>query len=450
MESSSQLGIAPGPSGVLGLLGAFGYMRRPLDGMTRIRRRFGPVAALRMPGAAMILVSDPELVEKVLTDGESYRKDIFMQRMGKDLLGAGLLTSDGDVWRRQRRLVQPAFHQARIAEYATVMGDCAERYVSSLEVGEERDVHADMMKLTLQVVLRTLLSMSSAHAVEEISEAMAVITAHYDIGFQSSVRMLWGLPMPGDRAFRRAVRRIDEIFLEIVRERRSRARHDAPADVLDMLLAARDERGEGISDAQLRDEVVTMFLAGHETTALALAYSFACLSWRPDAAQALSAELEAVLGGRAPVLADLPSLPYTEAVVLEAMRLYPPAWSIGREATRDTELGGYRIPKGTQVLVSQWVLHRDPDTFPEPEAFRPERWLDGLKKRLHRCAYMPFGGGPRKCIGSTFAMIEAPLLLATIARRYRLKVEEPREPLRFLLSVTLRPRGGLRAHVQPR
>jgi cytochrome P450 len=430
---------------------ALGSLREPLEAMTYMCRRYGRFARLPLPGRSLYLLSDPELIEQVLvSDHASYGKDVFMRRMGIDVLGNGLLTSEGELWRRQRRLIQPAFHQARIAEYADLMVARGAEYLGKLRAGETRDIVRDMMHLTLKVVLRTLLSVQSESIAAEFSDAFSIIMARYDLGFRSTVRTVWGLPLPGDARFRRAVRRVNEIVLEVIRARRAEGARAGATDVLQMLLDARDEDGRGVTDEQLRDEVLTMFTAGHETTALALAYSFLLLSQHPEAERALSAELASVLGSRAPTLSDLPKLPHTEAVVLEAMRLYPPSYAIGREPIRDAELGGYRVPRGNQIIMSQWVLHRDPETFPEPEAFRPERWLDGLQKRLPRCAYMPFGAGPRKCIGSTFAMIEAPLLLATIAQRFRLRFSVDRgRPLRFLLSVTMRPRDALLARVEP-
>jgi cytochrome P450 len=260
-------------------------------------------------------------------------------------------------------------------------------------------------------------------------------------------RFLDYLPLPSSRRYWRAIDRLDRIIYRIIQSHRAEGRDRG--DLLSRLLAARDEDGAGMTDRQLRDEVVTLVLAGHETTALVLFYTFYLLSQSPDAEERLAAELRAVLPNRSPTAADVPNLKYTEWVVREAMRLYPPAWGIAREALADCEIGGYRVPKGTQIFMTQWLVHRDARWFDDPEVFRPERWDNDLIKRLPRCAYFPFGDGPRVCIGNHFAMMEAVLILATIARRYRLSVE-PGQTLELLPSITLRPKHGLRMRVRAR
>jgi cytochrome P450 len=256
------------------------------------------------------------------------------------------------------------------------------------------------------------------------------------------------VPTPTNLRFRRTLRRLNDVIFKMIHERRESGTAGR-GDLLSRLLVAEDEEGRKMSDAELRDQLITLFLAGHETTALTLSYTFYLLAQNPDAESALQAELDRVLGGRLPTVADVPELHYAEWVIKESMRMYPPAWTIGREALEDCEIGGYRIPKGSQLLMAQWVVQRDPRFWPEPERFNPSRWDDQSTKNLPRCAYFPFGDGPRICIGISFAMMEAILLLAAIAQRFRLELV-PGQTLRLVPSVTLRPRDGIKMIVRER
>ncbi len=308
---------------------------------------------------------------------------------------------------------------------------------------ERHEVQEDMSRLTLQIVSATLFGASMTDELEEeVGDALGVVMGRFTGGILFKVPER--IPTPANLRFRRAVRRLEEIIYGIIRERRGSPGGNT-SDLLSMLLAARDEgSGEGMTDRQLRDEVLTIFLASHETTALNLTWTWHLLAGNPQAEEGLHEELRTVLGGRAPTMADLPDLPYANAVIKESTRLYPPAWGFGREALRDCEIGGYRIPKGTQVVMSQWVMHRDERYFEDPEVFRPERWLDGSTDGLPKYAYFPFGGGPRLCIGQSFARMEAVLLLATIAQRFRLRYVPGQEMVKPLPSLTLRPENGLR------
>ena len=423
------------------------YFRDPLAYLARARRERGGFARLPLGPVTPFLVSEPALIEHVLvTDNKSYMKDFFMQLLANEAVGRGLLTSEGDFWRRQRRLAQPAFHRERIAGYATTMIRCAERYADTLRPGQDRPLHRDMMELTLHIVAQTLFGDDEHIPTEEVGASLDVLMAHYADNLLLAFPALRSWPLPANRRFRKAVARLDEILLSMITRRRgSHGRND----LLAMLLSAQDDDGSRMTDRQLRDEVITLFTAGHETTGLALSYAFFLLSQHPQAAATLQAELRSVLGPerRPPTFADVPALRFCEAVVSETLRLYPPAWIVGREAAVDTTLAGVAIPRGSQVWMSQWVVHRDPALFPDPDKFRPERWLDGLQKRLPRFAYFPFGGGPRLCIGSSFAMVEATLVLATLARRFAFRVT-PKLPLALLPSITLRPRDGLPARIE--
>jgi cytochrome P450 len=351
------------------------------------------------------------------------------------------LTAEGDEWLRHRRLASPAFHRERIEGYGRTMAGYAQDAVDSWTDGETVDLHDEMTALTLRIVARTLFDTDVTARIEEVARIGTWIQDFYYLRF-ASLRFLiptW-LPTPGNRRLAAATRRLDEVVYGMIRERRP---DEDRGDLLSMLLNARDEQGNGMSERQVRDEVMTLLLAGHETTALALSWAFLMLDRNPSARVRLEAELAAVLGDRddPPAPAHVPALPYAQAVVNETLRLYPPAYVTGREAVRDTTVGGLRIPKRHIILISMYTTHRDPRFFPDPDEFRPERWLDGLEKRLPRGAFIPFGLGSRKCVGASFAMMEATLLLATIARRWRFELapgDVGTHP-----SITLRPAAAM-------
>jgi cytochrome P450 len=407
----------------------------------------GPVVYLPIPSFPTYLVADPELIEHVLVrDHRKYRKDVTT-RLLSPFLGNGLLTSEGDFWRRQRRLAQPAFHHQRIASYGRTMVMNASREIANWGDVEKRNIHADMMRLTLGIVSETLFGADARTESDRVSEAIDVFMER-TLGIGGTGLNFPGvIPTPGNRRFARARAELDRVLFALIRRRR--ASRDDRGDLLALLLAAQDDAGARMTDRQLRDECVTMFVAGHETTALALTFALHLLSHHPDVERALHEELDRALAGRLPDLAGLESLKLTKAIIQETLRLFPPAYGIGREALEDTSLGPYDVPKGTQVLFWQYAVHRDPSWFERPEAFEPGRWLAGLEERLPRFAYFPFGGGPRVCIGNTFAMVEAVLVLAVIASRFRVESLEPLD-VPLAPSVTLRPRGGLRARVSPR
>lgn len=434
--------MPPGPRGHL-LVGNLPEFARDILGfLTDCSRRYGDVVSLRLGSWPGLLISRPDLVEDVLAlRYRNFRKHSFFFRHVTAIFGNGLLTSEGDFWLRQRRLAQPAFHRERIAAYGDVMAASAERHCGGWRDGERRDIHREMMALTLQVVTRTLFGADvDERMVAEVGESFDAIVKQIANRFRRPFRIPDAVPTPGNLRYMRGVRRLDRLVYGLIAER---ARQDAdPGDLLSLLLRARDEDGTRMTEAQLRDEVVTLFLAGHETTALALTWSWSLLSRHPETQQSLEAELDEVLAGRTPAASDLGRLRYAEAVVLESMRLYPPAYVIGRESVEACEIGGYPVAAGTTVYMSPWVMHRDARHFDSPEAFRPERWLDGLAKRLPRFAYLPFGGGPRVCIGQSFAMMEAILILATVCQRFRVTLESDR-PVTPFPSITLRPDGAV-------
>jgi cytochrome P450 len=441
--------VPQGPKGgrVMGNMREFN--RDTLRFVERCAREFGDVVLTRFLYVPAYFLFHPEHIEYVLATGAknfmkpmSLRSPFFLR-----LVGNGLVTSDGEFWRRQRRLAQPGFHRERIASYGETMVAFAERAVARWHDGQTLDAHEEMMLLTQSIVAQTLFSADVSGDAREIGEALSRIIRP----FSSQATLKWildnRLPTPGHLRFNRAVQKIDRFVYRIIAERRA-SEVDA-GDLLSMLLRAQDEDGSRMTDRQLRDEVMTLFLAGHETTALALTWAWYLLSRNPETESALHAELDEVLGGRAPTVEDLPRLRYCEWVVKESLRLYPPAYAVGREAVRDCEVGGYRIPEGMQVFTFQWAVQRDARWYEEPEAFRPERWREEVAARLPKFAYFPFGGGPRQCIGNSFAMMEAVLVLATIARRFRLRLV-PGHTVGLLPAMSLRPKNGVLVKLERR
>jgi cytochrome P450 len=419
----------------------------PLELLEGWARQHGDIFRWRTLHFFVVFVNHPDLVEKVLvSESRNYRKGRGLQA-NRELFGNGLLTSEGDSWLRQRRLMQPAFHRERIAAYAGTMIEQGRLLAESWRDGETRDVHADLMRATLNIAATTLFgtSISDAEATR-ISVALNTL-----IRVNSSPRRLFpllrALPTRANRSYTRAVRQLDAVVYAIIARRR--AELGDSVDLLSMLLNARDEDGSRMSDLQVRDESITLLLAGHETTALALTWTLYLLAQNPEVAAQLAAELNATLSGSAPTLDDVPRLAYAAKVLKESMRLYPPAWGVVRMCPTECTLAGYRIPKRASVIVSQWVMHRDPRYFTEPTLFDPTRWTEAFERDLPRFAYFPFGGGPRFCIGAAFATMEATLMLAILAQRFRFHVDPTCEVIPRP-SITLRPKNGLRLRLEAR
>jgi cytochrome P450 len=420
------------------------YSRDPLGYLPKLARDYGDIVTLRYYNFRVYFISHPDYIEEALVaQNRKFIKGRIL-RANKRLFGNGLLTSEGDFWLRQRRLAQPAFHRARIASYADTMVRFAQRLVAEWKSDEEYDMHAEMMRLTLQIVAKTLFDADVDREAQQVGRALEAIM-ELNSDFRKLMLTPSWLPIPRNINAAIATSRLDKIIFRFIEQRRASGK-DA-GDLLSMLLAAQDEDGSRMTDRQLRDEAMTIFLAGHETTANALTWTWLLLAQNPAAEAKLHAELGAVLAGRAPALDDLPNLRYAGHVITESMRLYPPAWGMARVAIEDAEIAGYPIPKGCGVSLAQWVVHRDPRWYDAPEEFRPERWEGDLLKRLPRFAYFPFGGGPRQCIGNNFATMEATLLLATIAQRFRIRVV-PGHPIVPMPTITLRPRYGIRATLE--
>jgi cytochrome P450 len=424
------------------------FSRDRLGVLIRWHRQYGDMVWARFGPRPILFVNHPDLVEQVLVVQNRKFIKHFRLRSLKRTLGNGLLTSEGEFWRSQRKLAQPAFHRDRISAYARVMVDFTERMLQAWEDGQVRDIQDDMMRLTLEIVAKTLFDAQIGSDSAEASAAMKTLMKAFPARTGSLIHVPDWIPTPLNLRVERAARRLDRLILSIIAERR-RSGEDR-GDLLSLLLHAQDEEsGRRMSDHQLRDEVMTLFMAGHETTANTLAWVWYLLANHPESEAKLRAELDQVLGDRPPMIADFPRLRYAGMVVTEALRVYPTVWMLGREAIEPVELGGYRVPVGTTVFMSQWVIHRDGRWFEEPEVFRPERWANGLQEKIPHYAYFPFGGGPRICMGNNFALMEATLLLATIARRFRLKLS-PDAVVTPLPTITLRPACGVKVVVQTR
>jgi cytochrome P450 len=406
----------------------------------------GDVVHVRLPRTPLFVLNRPDLVRMVLVDRHrDVRKGPTMDA-ARRMLGEGLLTSHGEVHRRRRRLVQPIFHHRRIEGYGATMVELAERVSDRWRDGQTIDVHAEMARLTLSIVGRTLFDVDvEDERAARITGALTDVLAQYDRAFSPWLPITEHLPLPANRRFDRAKDVFDETVHGMIRRRRATGAEGD--DLLSLLLRARED-GPGMTDEQVRDEAITIFLAGHETTANALTWTWLLLSEHPEARASLLTELDGVLAGRPPTAAHVPSLPFTRAVLHESIRRYPPAWAIGRRATADLDADGHRIAAGSVLVVSPWLLHHDARWWDEPWGFRPERWLEDDPKRP-RDAYVPFGAGPRMCVGEGFAWLEATLVLATIASRITLS-HDPTHRMEVQPAIALRPRTGMQMAVHRR
>lgn len=418
--------------------------RDPIGMFERLALLGGDAGGLSFGPYKYLVVHTPELVQQLLVaNAKSYFKSPSYRGL-KMILGNGLITSEGDFWKRQRKLAQPAFHRERLAKLAEAMvRDTADMLLEWRRAGEGPfDLHDQMMRLTLRIVGHTLFSTDVSEDAGRVGEAFSVAIERANVESLSLFPIPDWVPLRGNVQFRAAMKVLDGLVHRIIAERRAMPESEHPHDLLSMLMSARDDDGQGMSDTQLRDEVMSLVGAGHETTANALSWTFYVLGDHPEAAARVAEEARAVCGDREPTFADVPKLTYTKRVVEESMRLYPPVWAIERIAREDNVVGDIKVPKGTLVGVVPWCVHRDPRNWPDPERFDPDRFLPEAVEARHRYAYLPFGAGPRVCIGNSFAMMEAQLLLAMIAREFHME----RAPWRRVQpepSVTLRPKQGL-------
>jgi cytochrome P450 len=425
------------------------YQRDSMGYEMHVARTYGDIVHMRWVNRHAYFISHPDYVRQVLVDeaDKFYKAPIYRDLLSY-FLGNGLLTSDGDFWRRQRKLAQPAFHTKRIQSYAGVMVDYTVRLLSEWQPGRTRDLNRDMARLTLSIVAKTLFNADIEKDANRIGNALTDILEVTTKRIQSPIQVIpdW-IPTEGNKRRKAAVRELDTIVLGMIEQRR--AANEDQGDLLSMLMLARDDTDQGMTDRQLRDEAVTIVLAGHETTANAISWTWYLLAQHPEAEAKLHAELDRVLGSRLPTTDDLRHLLYVEMVIKESMRLYPPIPSIARLAMEDVVIGGYPVPKGMIVSMAPHVIHRDPRWYPEPDEFRPERFTREFEKSLPKCAYLPFSTGPRICIGNSFAMMEAVLILATIAQRYRLGLVAG-QTITPHAALTLRPQPNIQMTLEER
>ena len=449
MPSSAVAALPPGPRPLLPLANLLAIRRDPLAFFMRLAGQYGELAFFKMGPQPVFLLSHPDYIRDVLiTHNKMFMKGEGLQR-AKRLLGEGLLTSEGEFHLRQRRLAQPAFHRQRIAGYAQTMIDFSLRARERWKAGVEMDVAREMMRLTLAIAGKTLFDTDVEAEADEIGDALSRAMAMFNRLTLPFSQLLERLPLPSTKRFEQARARLDATIYGMIEERRRNG--EDRGDLLSMLMQARDEEGDGsgMTDEQLRDEAMTIFLAGHETTANALTWTWYLLSLNPDAEARLHAEIDEVLQGRPPAAEDYPKLRYTEMVLAEAMRLYPPAWIIGRRALQDYPIGNYVAPARSILVMSQYVMHRHPQYFPAPERFDPERWTPEAKESRPRFSYFPFGGGPRVCIGESFAWMEGVLVLAALAQQWKFRLV-PGHPVVPQPLVTLRPRYGMKMTLEAR
>ena len=421
----------------------------PLDFFMELRQEFGPVARFRIFNERFLLLNDPALVNEVLvTKQDSFRKGRALEG-ARDFLGDSLLVSEGKEHVRQRRLIQPAFHRGRIEGYARVMAERAAQWRDTQREGEELDLAVQMNHLTLDVVGETLFGSSVGDEAHQIAESLSAVIDNFGRMLLPLWRYYRRVPTAANRRLAQGQKRLDEIIMGLIARRR--ADETDHGDLLSMLLAAEDADNpeKRLTDREIRDQALTLFLAGHETTANALAWTWHLLSLHEPERLKMKAELDEVMtDGCLPELADMPRLRYTTAILSESMRLFPPVWVVGRRAVEDVVIGDYIVPRRTIVVMSQYVIHRDEQFWPDSLTFRPERWLDEAAQAARpKFAYFPFGGGGRVCIGESFAWAEGVLMLAVMAQRWRME-PVPGHPIALNPTVTLRPKHGLKMIVR--
>ena len=436
LEAKAPAGRPGGPS-IFRRLG-FGLRRDTLGSLARMAHEHGDVSRFRIGHWQYWFFVHPEAIRDVLvTHDDCFIKGPALRR-AKATLGDGLLTSEGELHRRQRRLVQPALHPQQVSRYADAMTSIAGEVADQWRDGEAIDVHRQMMNLTLRIVAKTLFDADVAADVDPIGQAMDVSVGMFQRAMSPWGPLLNYLPLPSNYRFVRAWGKLTDTIDRFIRERREN--HAGRDDLLSRLVRATDSEGDGgaMTDRQLRDEAITLFTAGHETTANALTFALYLLARHPEAQLRLREELDQVLAGRPPTVGQVDQLPYTRMVLSETMRLYPPAWGLGREPTREVTIGGHEVPAGAVVLLSQWVTHRDARWWPDPLRFDPQRFAPEQRGVRPRWAYFPFGGGARQCVGEAFAWMEAVLVLARVAQRWQF---EPvgNEPIALRALITLRP-----------
>ncbi|MBL4683984.1 MAG: cytochrome P450 [Nannocystaceae bacterium] len=451
-NATSRAALPPGPPKRLFFGNVFEFLADPLTSIDQLRDKYGDTSLSRFGPIRFVFTHNPDDIHHVLVrNHRNYVKSRSYEGL-RLVMGNGLVTSEGDFWRRQRRLSQPAFHRQRLVGLGETMAECVETTMATWLArcdGKTIDIdfHQEMMRLTLSIVGRTLFGIDLGHESNTLGPAVSVVLQHANEFAESIVRVPLWVPTPGNLRFQRAKKLLDATVHKIISARRESNRDEG--DLLSMLMGITDESGEErMTDAQLRDEVMTLFLAGHETIATTMSWTFLLLTQHPDVLAKVRAEANEVLGDRPVTFADLPRLEYLGWVVNESMRIYPPVWILERQALADDMVGGYRIPKGTIVAVSPWGLHHSPKLWRNPERFEPERFSPERSEGRSKYAFLPFGGGPRVCIGNSFALMEAKVIVASLVRRFSVEIATDPPPTPEP-RVTLRPRDGMRAKLTP-
>jgi len=441
--------LPPGPKGLPFLGSLVDYFSDMLGFLKRVSDEYGDIVYYKLGSRKMYLLNNPEHIKDVLvTNNHNFEKSRALKRT-KIILGEGLLTNEGEPHIKQRRTIQPVFHHQRIKSYGDVMADYASRVGEDWQNGSVVNIHKEMMKLTLYIVSKTIFDSDMESESDEIGQCLTgLVTLFPQMIFPYS-EYLDNLPLPANRRFQNAKSKLDKIIYGLIEERRTNP--GDKTDLLSMLLEAKDEEGgcEGMTDEQVRDEALTLFLAGQESTANSLVWTWYLISTHPQVGKKIFDEINSVLNGRLPNLDDLGKLSYTQNVFKEALRLYPPAWAVARHVKEDYEVGGYVIPAGADIFMSQYVVHRDPRLYREPDRFIPERWSSDETKDLPRFAYFPFGGGTRRCIGEPFAWMEGVILIATIASKWKMKLV-PHQKIVPQALITIRPKNGMNMILEKR
>ncbi|MGZ0052169.1 cytochrome P450 [Brevibacillus gelatini] len=427
------------------------FRKDPLQFLRNAVAEYGDVVHFRFgPKRHVYLLTNPDQIKEVLVTKQDHFKKGKGLQVARAVVGDGILTSEGQKHMRQRRLMQPAFHRERIASYGQVMVRQAVELMEEWKAGEVRDIHDDMMRVTLAIITETMFGKSIKEGADKIGHAIDVGLKYVANKASSFIDIPLSVPTKSNRQFVESNETLDKTIFSLIEERRN-SQDGRQDDLLGMLLAARDEDdGQGMTDEQVRDEVMTIFVAGHETTANTMSWIFYLLATHPQVEAKLHEELATVLAGRLPTVEDLPKLPYTNLIISETLRLYPAAWTINREVVKEVTIGEYTYQPGDTLMMSQFVMHRLERYYEQPDEFVPERFAGDLLKRIPTYAYFPFGGGPRICIGNNFALMEAALLLATIAQRYRLRLAQPGQVVEPEPLVTLRPKNGLPMRLEKR
>lgn len=442
--------ITAGPKGLPISGNVLAFRRDTLKFIRDAAKEYGDVVHFRFgPKRHVYMLNNPDMIKEVLVTKQAHFRKAKGLQVARAVVGDGILTSEGKKHIRQRRLMQPAFHRDRIAGYGDAMVRQGVELMEDWKDGEVRDIHQDMMKVTLAIITETMFGKTIKEGADKIGHAIDVGLKYVSTKATSFIDIPLSVPTRSNRDFVESSEVLDKTIYGLIEERRKST--DSHTDLLAMLLAARDEDdGQGMTDEQVRDEVMTIFVAGHETTANTMSWIFYLLATHPEVEQKLHDELNSVLGGRLPTVADIPNLTYVNLIISETLRLYPAAWTINREVAEPVEIGGHTYEPGDTLMMSQYVMHRQEKYFEDPDEFRPERFAGDLLKRIPAYAYFPFGGGPRICIGNNFALMEAALLLATIAQRYRLRLAEPDQKVELEPVVTLRPKNGLPMRLEKR